>query len=274
MENNKKLSIRLRLTEYLFDNRKLDVNYSIARVMLAQMSHIHNISIEEIAYRAHTSLASVTKFCKKLGYKSFKELKADHLHYQYANMFRDMIHISGTRGIDAALNFFAEENKRKLLEIFDNFDQEQLRRISCRLWELKRGVVLSGIHGFAAANFFCELCSYYGINAYEINREAEASIIKSLIETEQLIFIISLTGVWMDEFINKVNITDEDAKKIVLVTYADAEKYRPACSDMIYLGNIQEFFSSNYLSSMTLSMLFLLIAMHINEHTEPIGINI
>jgi len=265
MEAKKKLSVHLRLMEYLFDNRKLDVNYSIARVMLAQIRSIHDISIEEIAYRAHTSPGSVTKFCKRMGYKNFKEMKADQTQYQYANVFQDMIHISGTRGVDAAVNFFAEENKKKILEIMGGFDHEQIRRIAHQLRERKSGVVLSGMHGFASTNFFCEQCNYYGISICEISREAELSMIKTVIESEQMIFIISLSGIRMTEFIENIGFTPEMAGKIVLITCADAERYKGACSEVIALESVSELFSSNYLSSTTLTMLFLLITLYINE---------
>jgi|GEM_PF-6099976 len=103
MENDKKMQIHLRLVECMFDNRKQDVNGSIARVMISKLNRIHDITLDEIAYLAHSSPASVTKFCKKLGYASFKDLKADYQQFQYAYAFQDMINISDTRGIDAAL---------------------------------------------------------------------------------------------------------------------------------------------------------------------------
>lgn len=267
-DDKKKLSVTCLLSEYVFSNLKLDVNYSIARVMLEKIGDINDISIEEVAYRAHTSPGSVTKFCKKLGYANFKELKADKYQYAYADVFHDMIHISGTRGIDSAMNFFVEENKKKMLEIINGFDHEQIKRISRRLQEVKSGAIFSGLHGFASANFFTELATYYGIGLYEINRTSEISMLKTVLDSERLVFVISLTGKWMDNYIEALEITPEISEKIILISYNNTEKYRNYCSEIVSLSNVHEFYLSNYFSSTTLSMLFLLIIVYFNEIVE------
>jgi len=265
MKYNKKLSVQLRLSEYLFDSRKLDVNYSIARVMLSKIGNIHDITIEEIAYCAHTSPSSVTKFCKGLGYASFKSLKADQSQFEYADAFQDMVLISNTRGIDAAFHFFVEEHKKKMLEIFRFFEHQQISRIAQQLNKAKSGAVFSGIHGFASSNFFLEAASYYDISLCEINRTADTSMIQTIMETENIIFIISLTGAWMDYLINEVEIKPDLVEKIVLITYEDSEKYKNYCKEIVSCKDIREFFSSNYYSSTAMSMLFLLFVLSINE---------
>lgn len=265
MEEQNKMSVHMRLAEYLFDTRKLDVNYYIARAMLDKISNIHTIKISEIAHRAHTSPASVTKFCKKLGYSSFKSLKSDYLQYRYANMFEDVLFLSGNRGVDAAFHYFAEENKRKVMEIFRSYDHEQLIKIAERLRNAGRAVILSGLHGFAAANFFLELSHYYGISIYEMNRESDIAMIQSVLETEKLVFIISLSGKSMDRYIEELVITPELADKIILVTYLNDHKYNSVCSEYVCLDKIDEFFSSNYYSSTTLLILFLAIVLYIND---------
>jgi len=129
MHEPSKLSVHIRLVEYLFKNRKLDTNFSIARVMIIKVNEFPNVTIDEIAYLAHTTPGSVTKFCKKLGYKSFKELRTDRLNYRYANLFRDMFSIAESKGIDSALNFFIIENQKKILEKYSQAYMALLRQI-------------------------------------------------------------------------------------------------------------------------------------------------
>ena len=73
----KKSGLQVILSEYLFNIKKFDTNFIIAKVMLDRLSEFPDISIEKIAYLANTTPATVTKFCKKLGYDGFLGIKQD-----------------------------------------------------------------------------------------------------------------------------------------------------------------------------------------------------
>lgn len=73
--------VYIKLTEFLFRCIKADVNFNIAKVLIERIDDFPDIFIEEIAYSANTTPASVTKFCKKLGYPSFKEMRSDLIEY-------------------------------------------------------------------------------------------------------------------------------------------------------------------------------------------------
>ncbi|MBS5370500.1 MAG: MurR/RpiR family transcriptional regulator, partial [Coprobacillus cateniformis] len=45
--------------------------------MLDRLYEFPDITIEEIAYLANTTPSSVTKFCKRIGYNGFTNIKSD-----------------------------------------------------------------------------------------------------------------------------------------------------------------------------------------------------
>lgn len=73
--------VYIRLNEHLFKCKKYDLNFLITKVLIERIDEFPNIYIEEIAYAAQTTPASITKFCKKLGYTSFKEMRCDLDNY-------------------------------------------------------------------------------------------------------------------------------------------------------------------------------------------------
>ncbi len=251
-----KLAQYFKLVEYIFNSKKPDVNFSIARVMLRKISEFPDVTIEEIAYLAHTSPSSVTKFCRKLGYNSFRELRTDTQEYEYANLFQDMQNIAERRGLDAAVNYYIRENKKKQEEMYEIYEHGQIRRIAQMLKNSRSGAVLSGLHGFAAANSFMEYASYYNIPVFEMNRDAADDMIQNILETEDIIFVISLSGRWVKERMVRLNITPEIAEKVVLITYVDMEQYQEMFKEIVSVKDLEEFFEWNCYSSNTLQMFF------------------
>ena len=69
-----KARFRNKLCEHMFRLKKRDADYAIACVLLDKLEVFPDVTIDEVAFLAHTSASSVTKFCKKLGYSGFAEI--------------------------------------------------------------------------------------------------------------------------------------------------------------------------------------------------------
>ncbi|TDT62303.1 RpiR family transcriptional regulator [Fonticella tunisiensis] len=67
--------IIFRLLDFINNSKNKDTNYFIALTLLHDVKNIPNMNITTLADRCYTSPAAITRFCKKIGYKSFQEFK-------------------------------------------------------------------------------------------------------------------------------------------------------------------------------------------------------
>lgn len=259
------IGINARLVEYMFSNRKKDVSFSIARSLLLRSHELHNITIEEIASLSNTTPASVSKFCHRLKFNSFKELRTTPTRVTTSPIFTVLQLMAIEKGIETAIASFYEEAQTRFMEMFKAFDMEQIQRIAHRLNDSQSIAVFCGLHGFSAANLFWEILLPFKISVFEINRDSETAVLCSLLNTEDLVLIISLTGRWMDKRISELQITEEIAKKIILITHesSTAEKYSNLCSEIVSFEKYNNFFASNYTSANLLQCFFILLTTYL-----------
>lgn len=109
----------IRLSENLFRCKKHDLNFQITKTLIEHIDEFPDIYIEEIAYAAQTTPASITKFCKKLGYASFKEMRYD-LDVYSDDLMMDQFGDSQTEEDTVAAILQREHETNKY--IFDSFD--------------------------------------------------------------------------------------------------------------------------------------------------------
>jgi DNA-binding MurR/RpiR family transcriptional regulator len=261
-----KLSAYLRLSEFLFSNYNNDVNYSIARVLLDKIHEFPDINIEEIAYLAKTTPGSVTKFCKKMNYSSFKELKTDLSSYKGTNIFSDFQQQTKQIGMEKSLDFFLNEVNRKFTELFHLFEKPQLERIAKRIDKATSVAVLGGNYGFGAIHLFFELLVPYHIPFIAINRKSETEIIKSVLWKEDIIFIISLSGQWINQRILELDLPEEISKKIVLITYKSPDTYKHLFSEVVSFEKCQDYFNSSFISSNALNVFFIILTTYLGTY--------
>jgi DNA-binding MurR/RpiR family transcriptional regulator len=67
--------IIFRLFDFINNSKTKDINYFIALTLLHDVNSIGSMNITALAERCYTSPAAITRFCKKIGFRSFQEFK-------------------------------------------------------------------------------------------------------------------------------------------------------------------------------------------------------
>lgn len=67
--------IIFRLLDFINNHKTKDTNYFIALTLLHDVHNIANMNISALADSCYTSPAAVTRFCRRIGYKTFQEFK-------------------------------------------------------------------------------------------------------------------------------------------------------------------------------------------------------
>lgn len=263
----KKMSLQVVLSEYLFSIKKLDTNFIIAKVMLDRLSEFPNISIEKIAYLANTTPSTVTKFCKKLGYDGFSKIKSETSDFNFYGLTSDYVK-KETSDAKSFYNFYTQQIKDLYDSLYDIFDHNQISRIAWQLSHCKKISVFTGQHGFCATNFFGEMMRSFDITVYEIDRNSDISILENALIESDMLFIISLTGNWINNSFHKINkhIICDNISKVILLSYDNHLKDK--CHELINFSQIPNFFSSVYISNNAIQAFFMLLTSYLSTYSK------
>lgn len=247
MTNYRLTRVYVNLSEYIFDCQKNDVYFNIAKTLIDKISEFPEIFIEEIAFLANTTPASVTKFCKKIGYRSFKELRFDLEKYSDEAFFSRLSY--GTK-LEMRQRFIQKDQVRQQL-IFDLFDQDQMDRIASQMKYYRKIAVLGSAYNFSSINLFRELMSNEDVIVYEVNRDAQSDMLLQIFSEVEAIFVLSLTNDWLHQSqMNQHYFSQLSSYKILLTqTNNDPDD---DFDEVVSLNQIDFLFSSSYYSQKVL----------------------
>lgn len=261
--------VYIRLNENLFKCKKYDLNFLITKVLIERIDAFPDIYIEEIAYAAKTTPASITKFCKKIGYSSFKEMRNDlenyfAKEYEVAQMMNEgMLSTIDREGSiqEMTASFLAKEYMIQK-NIFQTFDSPQCMAIADMLKNVKRIAILGNSYSFSGVNLFRELLSQEGYIVFEVNRNAEDQLIHQALDEADACFIINLTGSWVDK---KHELLEPLPCKKFLLTFSNQMKPLRLFDEVIMFKEILPMMSSNYYSQKVIHLWIILLTMNIKK---------
>ncbi|MCY9543568.1 hypothetical protein M5X00_15560 [Paenibacillus alvei] len=249
--------VYIRLTEFFFKCTKPSVYYTIVKVLIKKIHEFPDIYIEEIAYVANTTPASVTKFCKKIGYSSFKEMRTDLAPYSYKNPFSTIDWSNSPQNMIEAMKIEEQNLNEKIYELID---LEQCKRIAQKLASTTEIAVLCNTFNFASANILRELLSLKGITVFEINRKADISVIKQMLREVDRCFIFSLTGKWLTENPDVLMEIQQSETPTFLLTSQPEPFHAHIFEEIISLEAFNFLFYSNYYSQKVIHTILKVIA--------------
>lgn len=265
MSNMNKHNLKLKLTEYMFTIKKLDSQFLIAKTMLDRINEFPDFNIEEIAFLANVTPSSVTKFCKKIGYNGFSTLNDDSQSYLYnLDIANQMLNINHSNSAYQFYDSFINQYLYLSNKVFNYLDHNIIKSLAIKLSKSKKITVFSGLHGFAASNLFAELLNNDDLTIYEINREADEAIISNIFDSNDMIFIISLTGERAKKIISKIDKTSPDQlSKIIVLSCCNISF--PESITHINFSNLSNELYSNMYTSLMLQNFFILLVGYLRE---------
>lgn len=261
--------VYIRLNEHLFKCKKYDLNFLITKLLIERIDEFPAIYIEEIAYAAQTTPASITKYCKKLGYASFKEMRNDltiyfEQEYHLANtMFEEMLANLDTKSeVSEMVDQFLAREYMVQKQIFDQFDQHQCTRIAEEMKRKKRVAILGNSYSFSVVNLLRELLSQMGYIVFEVNRNAEDQLIDQVLRETDICFVINLTGSWIDK---KAYLLEKTACQKVLLTFSEQAAQSNLFEECVLFKEVVPLMSSNYYSQKVLHLWMIFMIMNMRK---------
>lgn len=257
--NKTSSKVYIRLSENLFRCKKYDLNFQITKTLIEHIQEFPDIYIEEIAYAAKTTPASVTKFCKKIGYQSFKEMRTDLDVYTNELM---MDQFDNNKSQEDFLKAILEREYQINQYIFETLDAEQTKRIAKEIKTKKKIAIFGNNYSFSGVNFFRELLSEEGYLVMELNRSAENQLIESVLKECDAVFVISLTGEWVLE---NADLFKELAIPKYILTQRKREDFSNIFDETITFSTFDFILLSNYYSQKILHLWTMYLVMFLKE---------
>ncbi len=133
--------LRDRLYYLLNNNYQKDTTYLIAEYIILHLDKIGEVSIYDIAEDCHTSVATISRFCKKIGFPNFIEFR-DACQIETDGIFdvckshpnRHALMKNGIIDLTSDLNML---NKQMMLSL-QNFSVEKARKLVKDIYQFKK----------------------------------------------------------------------------------------------------------------------------------------
>jgi len=257
-------NLYIRLVDFIYKCDKLSTDFYIAKFLLDNLDKFPDLTSQEVAMNAFTSKGSVTKFCKKLGYESFFDLRHDQEKLsKEAHLFHEIQSDNPQKSIQ---NFI--QNSYQLdLKIFSMFDYHQIIRIASLIQSANSVALISPAFTFESVNLLKEVLHSSGYRVFLLNRSTPVGTLLDMADEADLSIFISMTGQWMDR--EKVEQLERIKDKSVLITTNLNERthsHKDSFKELVILDKTS-FSSSNFISTKLYTNYFvaLLYYLDINE---------
>lgn len=239
-------------------NEKLfnDNEYSIARILMNNINDIQNVTLEKISNEANISIASVSRFINKCGFKSFQEYKNCMIAFtNNVKMHRLLSHTQ---------RFMRQSSKTLADQLYDdcinnlqqtkiNLNIDLLEKIITKLKNSRCVTILGDSHELDDFYTFQLDLIINNIPTQLININNNECFINFLCENDVVLYIDVYNG-WFPG--RKENILKQIKKKnIFIICLAQENEHLKQYADILYIYGIENSVNDGYYSLPYLSRL-------------------
>lgn len=177
-------SVGERLLSYIDTSMQRDNNYQIAVRMLENFDSLKDMSISQIADMCFVSKASISRFCRFLGYESFKEmhdaLGIDYpISYDYSQrFFRNL-----TADPRAAFLAYAKEAQQNIAETISEENLAELPKIAYAIHDCRRVAFFSHHFLWDTGRYLQNKLFFYGKGHGAVSRSVLAISVRPISST-------------------------------------------------------------------------------------------
>ncbi|OUO59593.1 hypothetical protein B5F74_07955 [Collinsella sp. An271] len=170
-------------------------NYQIAMWALSNLERIDHLTEPEMARACNVSKSSINRFCKELGYDTFRQFQLDVLRFQRQYATKYYLPASEISNPDGTLlENYAASVARNALKLAEHVDDAVLAQIAADLDEYEHVIVMGGQQ---SGDIACMLQhNLFGtgrvITAYTYGKEQRE--ILSRLDSDTLLIVFSLFG--------------------------------------------------------------------------------
>lgn len=214
----------IRLMIFLYRAEKSSVDFEIANVLLNQFDRFPDILIEDIARLASTTPASVTKFCHKLNYHSFKELRNDCLKEEELSSVNHQIELAKTSYQEACVAYLQEE-QQNLTFYMQYHDEEMIQQVAGFMQNSEEIGVCYAPYSYTCVHVLRNYLEPFQIHVQGVLRDLDEDFIHLRFKQSSIVWLISLQGEWIKEHLALLFKLKAEGKHLVIITSVYDESF-------------------------------------------------
>ena len=210
-----------------------------------------------ISKEAKTSEAAISRFCQKIGYSGFSELRYDLSRFlvsRNAEISREVEHKNTIESIsDLYINYINQLNNYLNEDILQNLSKDFLKAKKVKIIGLNRS--------FNSANQFKQRLNRLGYDCEAINDSQGVNDVFNIMNEEYL-FLIFTTTDNMHFYAPLINSLDKNGGKLACITMNQNLTFKKKCDYFITLPRISKDSSMSFLDDQPLFMIFIEILLN------------
>lgn len=215
----------IRLLIFLYMAEKSSVDYEIANVLLREYERFPDILIEDIASKAATTPASVTKFCHKLNYKSFKELRNDCVREEGLQSIPRHL-LLAKESYEEACQIYLKEEQQNLAFYMQYHDEQMIQRVASLLRDTKEIGICYAPYSYTCVHVMRNYMEPFHIQVQGVPRDLDEDFMELRLQQTSLIWIISLQGGWIKQHWEWLRNLQREGKEILIITATYEEAFK------------------------------------------------
>ncbi len=229
-----------RLIIFLDTASEADTNYNIALFMANNFYRIYDMRISELASECYVSPATISRFCRALGYENFAHLKQEcYSFHSNDKKFNNLINI----GLDKmkkhpkeATSEYVEQVIDTMKQLPESLDWDIIDQVLYKIHDASK-VVFFGTQfsNSAALHFQTDLLMLEKFTIAYMDSERQLECAKELNE-DSLAIIISVNGNYVNSSFKALQYIKKSGCKTVLITSVDAKSMNIPVDYTISLG--------------------------------------
>lgn len=191
-------------------------DYRIAKYMIQNLHCVDKMPLKEVADRCFVSKATVSRFCRKIGYEDYQAMNQD-IHRTMMRMYQRCDEYINA-GNEQVTHEYIDDLKQSICDVENNISQLMIQSLVQDLFNYHNIGVFGRMHSYAVAlNFQCELgsCGKY-VNAFSSISEQEEYILNA--DENTMVLIISSSGRYFEDFSKYMDFESKKKPYFVLIT--------------------------------------------------------
>ena len=256
MDNDRNTSFKQSTYFLRYCNSKLanSNEYNIAKVIIDNIHHASNLSLEYIANNAHISTASVSRFINKTGFRSFQEFKNCMENAFLKTKMRRMdynskrfMNLTDEDFLEALYTDAIENLKKTRI----NMDLDKIKEIVQKLKESRSVTFLGDFHELAIFYTLQLELFLHNVPAYLMSQEELNMLHVHTLNQGDIVFLINIYDEWFtDQQKEMISVARNNGASIIAFCQDDIDLEK---EDVVYRYGVEKTNNDGYFSLLYLN---------------------
>lgn len=179
----------------IVNSKERDNDYAVASYLLDNIKRINEVSINELVDQAFTTPSAVRRFCHRIGYDNFSELKASFSQLVFPSnlRLRHFHPISEYRGQRLA------DVRQVIQDIEDNVTDDMVETIATLIATYEKVILVSANNTSSELIKFQQELLFAEKIVYVISKDYKENSVLEEIDNASLLLVSSVSGTFADE---------------------------------------------------------------------------